>query len=355
MSGVHKLDALTRILEAEKFDGVIVFVRTKVATGELAEKLNARGYSAVAIHGEIPQGNREKTIQQFKKGLLDILVATDVVARGLDVERVSHVINYDIPYDTEAYVHRIGRTGRAGRSGDAILFVAPREKRLLRSIEKATRHVIEHMELPSTDIINNQRIARFKQSITDTLTVDDLDLFRDIVQQYQSEHDTSALDIAAALAKISQGNEPLLIKEQPKQPRKQKKDKGPSDSSKAPSSKKKRSREPGPVEEGMERFRLEVGHQHEVKPGNIVGAIANEAGIEAQYIGRISIYDDYSIVDLPEGMPNDIFRDLQKTWVAGQQLRISRLEQNKKITTHKGRAKPGKRKSKKNTHRARKK
>ncbi len=180
VSGLHKLDALTRILEAESFDGVIIFVRTKTATIELAEKLAARGYAAVALNGDVPQNQRERTVKQLKQGKIDILVATDVAARGLDVERVSHVINYDIPYDTEAYVHRIGRTGRAGREGDAILFVSPREKRMLQAIEKATRSKIELMELPSVEIINNKRIAKFKQAISDTLATDDLLLYREV-------------------------------------------------------------------------------------------------------------------------------------------------------------------------------
>jgi len=340
-TGVHKLDALTRILEAEKFDGIIIFTRTKIATIELAEKLNARGYAATAINGEIPQAKREKTIDQFKKGKLDILVATDVVARGLDVDRVSHVINYDIPYDTEAYIHRIGRTGRAGRSGEAIMFVAPREKRLLHAIEKATRQKIELMELPSTDVINNQRIARFKQEITDTLTGQDLDLFREIIEQYRSEHDTATIDIAAALAKLAQGKEPLLLKDRPakrqhEERTRQGKQKRPStDRPQREQNRDKGTREHRKPEEGMETYRLEVGHTHGVKPANIVGAIANEAGLESEYIGRISIFDDHSTIDLPEGMPKDIFKDLQKTWVSGQQLRISRLGEKQKVSSRK--------------------
>lgn len=340
-TGVHKLDALTRILEAEKFDGIIIFTRTKIATIELAEKLNARGYAATAINGEIPQAKREKTIDQFKKGKLDILVATDVVARGLDVDRVSHVINYDIPYDTEAYIHRIGRTGRAGRSGEAIMFVAPREKRLLHAIEKATRQKIELMELPSTDVINNQRIARFKQEITDTLTGQDLDLFREIIEQYRSEHDTATIDIAAALAKLAQGKEPLLLKDRPA--KRQHEERTRQGKQKRPSTdrpQREQTRDRGPrehrkPEEGMETYRLEVGHTHGVKPANIVGAIANEAGLESEYIGRISIFDDHSTIDLPEGMPKDIFKDLQKTWVSGQQLRISRLGEKQKVSSRK--------------------
>lgn len=327
VSGVHKLDALTRILEAETFDGILVFVRTKTATTELADKLAARGNACAALNGDIAQKSRERTIQQLKNGKIDILVATDVAARGLDVDRISHVINYDIPYDTEAYVHRIGRTGRAGRKGDAILFVTPREKRLLSAIEKATKQKIEMMELPSTELINDKRIANFKQRITDTLANDDLSLFSNLIEQYQIEHNIPVNEIAAALAQLAQGETPLLIKKKHnpintedweqqgkttnnKKPRKSTKDKN-----------KQRSHEP--IEKGMQRFRIEVGKKHNVKPRNIVGAIANEAGLESKHMGKINIYDNYSTIDLPEGMPKDIFNTLKKTWVAGQQLKIS--------------------------------
>ena len=356
VSGVHKLDALTRILEAEHFDGMLVFVRTKIATVELAERLEARGYDAAALNGDIPQNQRERTVQQLKKGKLDILVATDVAARGLDVERISHVVNYDIPYDTEAYVHRIGRTGRAGRKGDAILFVAPREIRLLGAIEKATRQKIELMELPSTELINDKRIAKFKQRITDTLANEDLELFSRLIEQYEQEHNIPAQEVAAALARLLQGDTPLLLQHKPQR----KADKG-WDADERPKG-KKRARKAGeraprkesPPEKGLLRYRLEVGHTHGVKPGNIVGAIANEAGIDSQYMGRINIYDDYSLIDLPEGMPRAIFNDLKKTRVVGQPLRISLADKNSKPgkpagrtgTAAKGRskraAKPGK-------------
>ncbi len=215
VSGLHKLDALTRILEAEDFDGMIVFVRTKNSTVELAEKLEARGYAATALNGDIAQNQRERTIKNLKAGKLDILVATDVAARGLDVDRISHVVNYDVPYDTEAYVHRIGRTGRAGREGDAILFVAPREKRMLNAIERATRKKIEIMELPSTELINDKRIAKFKQSISDTLANEDLSMFSQLIEQYQQEHNIPALEIAAALAKQLQGDADFLLTNKP--------------------------------------------------------------------------------------------------------------------------------------------
>ncbi len=325
VSGVHKFDALTRIFEAESLDGVIVFVRTKTATVELAEKLQARGYASAPLNGDIAQNKRERTIERLKAGRLDILVATDVAARGLDVDRISHVVNYDVPYDTEAYVHRIGRTGRAGRSGDAILFVTPREKKLLRAIEKATKQKIEKMELPSVDVINDRRISRFKQLITDTLEGKDLGFFHKLVEQYQQEHDVHAMDIAAALAKLAQGESPLLLTNTLSRP-KAKSDKRPR-KERSPSRHSTVSSAP---DRGMERYRIEIGHLHGVKPGNIVGAIANEAGLDSEYIGRIDIYDDFSTVDLPEGMPNDIFRILKKVWVAGQQLKISKLNEHKR-------------------------
>jgi len=311
VSGVHKLDALTRILEAEHFDAMLIFVRTKTATAELSEKLEARGYASAPLNGDIPQNQRERTITNLKKGNLDIIVATDVAARGLDVGRISHVVNYDIPYDTESYVHRIGRTGRAGRQGDAILFVAPRERRMLSAIEKATRQKIDIMDLPSTELINDKRIAKFKQRITDTLANEELGLFSQLIEQYQQEHNVPAEEVAAALAQLLQGDTPFLLQNKPQR--------------KADKKHERSSRKEALPEEGMKRYRIEVGHNHKVKPGNIVGAIANEAGIDSQHIGRINIHDDYSLIDLPEGMPKAIFNDLKKVWVSGQQLKISHL------------------------------
>lgn len=338
VKGTHKLDALTRILEAETFDAMIVFVRTRIATTELAEKLSARGFAATALNGDIAQAQRERTIDKLKKGTLDILVATDVAARGLDVDRISHVVNYDIPHDTEAYVHRIGRTGRAGRAGDAILFVAPREQRMLSAIERATGSKIEMMELPSTELINDKRIALFKQSITDTLAAEDLSHYTQVIEQYQAEHNVPALEIAAALAHLAQGSSPLLIKNQPATKKDKSWDKPGKGSGEdrghardKPRGKRSRSSEElirqkknAPPEKGMERFRIEVGHNDQVMPGNIVGAIANEAGLSSKDIGRINIFDSYSTVDLPKGMPDDIFKDLKNTWVASKKLNITR-------------------------------
>ncbi|MFC1664184.1 DEAD/DEAH box helicase [Pseudomonadota bacterium] len=332
VSGGHKLEALTRILEAEPFDGMLVFVRTKTATIDLSEKLEARGYASTPLNGDIPQNQRERTIEQLKKGKLDIIVATDVAARGLDVDRISHVVNYDIPYDTEAYIHRIGRTGRAGRQGDAILFVAPREKRMLHAIEKATRKKIEIMDPPSTESINDKRIARFKERITDTLASGELGIFSELVEQYQQEHNVPALEIAAALARMFQGDTPLLFQNKPVRKADTNWKKEETSRSRKPTGKgrDRSQRKESPPEKGMARYRIEVGHNHQVMPGNIVGAIANEAGLDSQYIGRINIHEDHSLVDLPEGMPKDIFNDLKKVRVSGKQLQISKITKDGK-------------------------
>lgn len=337
VSGMQKLDALTRILEVEPFDGMIIFTRTKIATDELAQRLEARGFAAAALNGDMAQAQRERTIARLKSGDLDILVATDVAARGLDVDRISHVVNFDIPYDTEAYIHRIGRTGRAGRKGEAILFVSNREQHLLRSIERATRQPIEPMVLPSVAAINDQRIMRFKQKITAALAGSQAAAYRSIIEQYEIEHGTPARDIAAALACIAQGDSPLLVAEParperaprpapPARPaRPERTASSPLERAKRPVSATQDGRPPrsqAAVRPGMVRYRLAVGHQHGVKPGNIVGAIANEAGLENQHIGRVDIRDDHSLIDLPEGMPREVLRHLKTVWVVGQQLQI---------------------------------
>ena len=320
VSGLHKLDALTRILEVESFDGMIIFVRTKTATVELAEKLEARGYSAAAINGDLSQALRERTIDNLKNRRIDILIATDVAARGLDVERISHVINYDIPYDTEAYIHRIGRTGRAGREGDAILFVSPREKRLLQNIERATRQKVEEMQLPSTEVINDTRINRFKQRITDAIAIEELGFYTQLIEQYQHEHNIPAIEIAAALAHLLQGSTPLLLKNKPKKQHSEKEQ---------PENKKhERKHKPKKTTDiPMELFRIEVGHSHGIKPGNIVGAIANEVGINGEHIAHIKIENNYSTLELPTGMPKELFQALKKVKIAGHLLKISRYNE----------------------------
>ncbi|MBX3180838.1 MAG: DEAD/DEAH box helicase [Candidatus Hydrogenedentes bacterium] len=332
----HKLDALTRILESEDYDAIIIFVRTKTATAELVQKLSARGYAAAALSGDVAQAQRERTVNRLRNGELDILVATDVAARGLDVARISHVINYDIPTDTEPYIHRIGRTGRAGRTGEAILFVTPRERRMLSSIERATRQKITLMEMPSTEALNDRRIAQFKDRITAALASNGLDLYHRIVEQYVADHDVPAIEVAAALAKLYQGDEPLLLQDQPRfappeetRPGKRERQNDAGDAGDRPKKREKYGarRDLAPMGEGMQRYRLAVGHTHGVKPGNIVGAIANEAGLDSQFIGAIDIFDEYSLVVLPE-MPKEIHTLLQDVRVAGQKLRIRRYEEH---------------------------
>lgn len=368
VTGLHKLDALTRMLEVEEFDAIIIFVRTKTATVDLSEKLQARGYSSAALNGDMNQAARESTVDRLKSGRLDIIVATDVAARGLDVERISHVINYDIPNDTEAYVHRIGRTGRAGRKGDAILFVSPREKRMLYAIEKATRQKITQMQLPSHKEVTGRRVERFQQTITDTITSQELRFFEELIADYQQKSDMDLTQIAAALAYLNQLDRPLQIKEREK-PAKRRDERSDSKHHKAERSRsenrpKRERREPrdSNPEQGMERYRIEVGKEHDVEPKNIVGAIANEAGLESQYIGRINLYDNHSTVDLPEGMPKDVFKHLKRVWVCGRQLNIT-LDGDKAETggeapqkpKRKGKAKPKDRKSNKRKPKSRKK
>ncbi|MBT7865008.1 MAG: DEAD/DEAH box helicase [Opitutales bacterium] len=361
VSGLHKLDALTRVLEGEEFDAMIIFVRTKIATADLAERLKARGFAAAPLSGDIAQIKRERTVNDLKKGKLDILVATDVAARGLDVDRVSHVVNYDIPYDNESYVHRIGRTGRAGRKGDAILFVAPREKRLLKSIERATNNRIELMDMPTTQDINNKRIDKFKTKITEVMAEEGLEFFTEMIEQYRQEKDVSSLEIAAALAKIAQGDEPLLLEEQKRKAIQEDRDRrssrdqdrgdrvGRGDRGRGRRDDRgdRRERSDRPTRDrsdfkkmapaaGTDRFRIEVGRTHGVAPGHIVGAIANEAGLDSKHIGRIELYDDHSTVDLPSGMPREVLQVLKKTWVSGQQMRISRMDLIQKKSRGKG-------------------
>lgn len=330
VGGVHKLDALTRILEVEPFDGLIVFARTKQATEELAGKLEARGFAAAALNGDVPQPMRERIVQRFKDAELDILVATDVAARGLDVERVSHVVNYDIPTDTESYVHRIGRTGRAGRSGEAILFVTPRERHLLRAIERATRQPIEAMGLPGAAAINDRRIERFMQRITEARELDDLASYRQLVQRYEQMHDVPALDIAAALARMVQGKRPLLLDPAndpppPAPPRERAEGKREPVREAAPIRTPRPPRADGaaPV---LALWRIAVGRDHGAEVRQIVGAIANEAGLERVEIGRIVLRPTASFVELPADLDPERQAVLQRTRVAGRPLRLERAD-----------------------------
>jgi len=332
----QKIDALTRILEVENFEGMIIFVRTKNETETLAEKLRARGYSAVAINGDVPQAQRERTVEQLKSGKLDILVATDVAARGLDVERISHVINYDIPIDTESYVHRIGRTGRAGRSGAAISFVTPRESRLLSAIEKATRQPLTQMQLPSVEDVNLTRLARFDDAIDEALSqADRIGQFRDIIGHYVEHHDVPEVDVAAALAVVAQGEEPLLLSPDDLRPprrdrtdrpdrdrgergdRADRSDRGPrSGTRERPERRIRANGKP------MASYRIEVGKRQKVEPRQIVGALANEGGLSREDFGAIRIQPDFSIVELPADLSREVLSRLGNTRISGKLIEI---------------------------------
>jgi len=328
VSGVNKLDALTRILEVETFDALLIFVRTKTATVDLAEKLSARGFSSEAINGDIAQNQRERTIQQLKKGKIDILIATDVAARGLDVERISHVVNYDIPQDPESYVHRIGRTGRAGREGKAILFVAPRERRMLQTIERITRQPITPMQLPSAKIINEQRVTNFKQRISDTLNNQELGIFEELILSFQKEHEVDAFKIASALALMAQGTEPLLLSE---------KELSQGSFKEGSKAKISISVHADPLKNNpsikMRRYRLAVGHKDNIKPGNVLGAIANEAEISSEFIGAIQIFQDFTTIDLPDEMTKETLAILKKTRVFDTKLNIEELSEKNNTTS----------------------
>jgi len=355
VSGMHKLDALTRILEVEDdFDAAIIFVRTKTATVELADKLNARGYAAAALNGDLNQQMRERVIDQLKSGALDIVIATDVAARGIDVPRVSHVVNYDIPYDTEAYVHRIGRTGRAGRTGNAILFVAPREIRMLRTIERATRQPIAPLTLPSRADVTNKRVADFKSKVAEVMEAEGLDFFANIVSQICEEKDVGAEEVAAALAMMAQEGKPLQIAGEDPAPRAFREDRG---DDRRPASFGDRERKPRFEDRGerprfedrgerserprfedrpprgerparpapagdMVRYRIDVGRDHGVEVRDIVGAIANEAGLDSRFIGRIGLYDESSTVELPAGMPKEAGNALKRTRIRGVPINL---------------------------------
>ncbi len=348
VKGHQKMDALTRILDVEQFDGMIIFVRTKSSTLEIAEKLEARGFSSSALNGDLTQTVRERTINRLKKGQIDIVVATDVAARGLDVERISHVINYDIPYDNESYVHRIGRTGRAGREGKAILFITQKENRMLRSIEKSTRQAISQFNLPSNEEVSGQRVAQFKEQLVGMSKSTKLDKFNSLVKEVAAENDIDMAVLAAALAFEVQKDRPLFPKLATLDtPRASSKDRSNDRKDRKRSERSERSersdrpdrgervqrekpsrQKSGPSDQDgneipMVTYRIEVGRNHDVSPGNIVGAIANEADIDAQYIGHIKLHDDHSTVDLPEGMPKELFDHLYKVRVCQKPLKIS--------------------------------
>ncbi|ERK69935.1 cold-shock DEAD-box protein A, partial [Leifsonia aquatica ATCC 14665] len=329
----QKVDALTRILEVENFEGMIIFVRTKNETETLAERLRARGYSAAAINGDVAQAQRERTVDQLKSGKLDILVATDVAARGLDVERISHVVNFDIPIDTESYVHRIGRTGRAGRSGAAISFVTPRERRLLTAIEKATRQPLTQMQLPSVDDVNTTRLARFDDAITEALGQEDrISRFRDIIAHYVEHHDVPEADVAAALAVVAQGEEPLLLsgddaltqrveRDSRSEDRGGRSDRG-GRAGDRDGARGDRAARRERSDKTMAPYRIEVGKRQRVEPRQIVGALANEGGLSRDDFGHIRIMPDLSIVELPADLPGDTLSRLSGTRISGKLIEL---------------------------------
>lgn len=361
--GFEKLDVLTRILEVEEFDGMIIFVRTKNATIEVAEKLQARGYAAEALNGDIAQAQRERVVNLLKNGRLDILVATDVAARGLDVERISHVINYDIPYDTESYVHRIGRTGRAGRKGDAILFVTGRERNMLTAIERATRQPIEKFRFPSADTLNQRKLEQFFARINAELEKD-LTEYRSVMKKYLNEFpDADMQDVAAALASIQADGKAFYVKDQQMpvedgsgrdrgsredRPRRERSERGergerreraPREDRGGERNEYQRREERAPREDRgerseraprapridvpMELYRVAVGESHGAQKGDLVGAIANEAGISSQTMGKIRMHAEHSFIELPAGLPKDVVKKLRTVWVRGQQLQIA--------------------------------
>lgn len=332
VDGLHKLDALSRIIETETCTGMIVFVRTKQATEEVAEKLQQRGFSAAAVNGDMVQKVRERTIEALKAGRVDILIATDVAARGLDVDRISHVINYDIPYDSEAYIHRIGRTGRAGRKGEAILFAARRERKMLRIIENATKQRFEPFHLPTLKEVQKVRLAAFKEKLKETVeSIEDSTALIDIVTDIQQDTGLSLEQISCALYAMVQGKQAnpgqREVEEEKEKPRRRD-FMADRDGDARPERKRKnagKKREARDSDIPMESFRIELGYNDGVAPKHIVGAIANEAGIESQYIGAIDIHDNHSLVDLPLGMPKDIFSHLKKTYVLNKPMQISRL------------------------------
>ncbi|MDE2119813.1 MAG: DEAD/DEAH box helicase [Betaproteobacteria bacterium] len=361
VSGMHKLDALTRILEVESFDAMIVFARTKLATEELAEKLAARGFSTAALNGDIQQAQRERTVQRLKDGQIDILVATDVAARGLDVDRISHVVNYDIPTDTESYVHRIGRTGRAGRSGQAILFVTPRERYLLQSIERATRQRIEAMQLPSVEAVNDRRTARFFERISEAREQEEaLRPFVELVERYEREHDVPAQEIAAALASLLQGGKPLLLEpgaaapryeraERPERAERFERAERPERVAREASAPRAPAGAPRSLEQiadqafvdleqtrararatpaALQTYRVDIGREHGVEVRHLVGAIANETGLDNRRIGNIAIRGSYSLIELPADLPRDVLRMLQRQRVLGRPLHLAPAEED---------------------------
>ena len=346
----HKIEALARVLEGEEFDGVLIFVRTKQNTTEVAEKLESRGFNVAPLNGDLAQSMRERTINRLKMGKLDIVVATDVAARGIDVDRISLVVNYDIPYDMESYVHRIGRTGRAGRSGNAILFITPREKRMLKTIEKATRQPIDVMEMPTSEQISKKRVEAFKAKVKSVVSYGELDQFKELVRALAAEgcnmkegvaledgtvNEMTAEDIAAAVIKMYQKKQPLFPNLPPLEAPKERREKvrtgrdflGNGEDFGLNSEEQKRMRKErkeglNGVEEGFLRYYLGVGRIDHVTPRDIVGAIAGEANINSSNIGRIKLFDKFSTVELPNTLPQDVLDILSEMTIRGNDARF---------------------------------
>lgn len=329
----HKIEALARVLEGEDFDGVLIFVRTKQNTTEVAEKLESRGFNVAPLNGDLAQSMRERTINRLKMGKLDIVVATDVAARGIDVDRISLVVNYDIPYDTESYVHRIGRTGRAGRSGNAILFITPREKKMLKTIERATRQPIEAMELPTAEVISAKRVAAFKEKVKSVISCGELDKFKELVESMVAESPAegdsasaepiSAIDIAAAAIKMYQKKQPLFPELPPLDSPRERRERGGRDAGDAmPRERRERKEGANGIEEGFLRYYLAVGRLDHVSPKDIVGAIAGEGNISSSLIGRIKLFNKFSTVELPDSLSQEVLEHLSEMTIRGNDARF---------------------------------
>ena len=319
ITGLQKIDALSRLLEAEDYDAALIFVSRKIDTLEVTDQLTMRGFNVAALNGDLPQGQRERIIDQLRNGKLNIVVATDVAARGLDVDRISHVINYDLPQDQESYIHRIGRTGRAGRKGEAIIFISAREKRWLQMLEKTTRQPIEQMQMPTASFICTRRVNALKDELNKLIELGKLDFYKNLIDIYCHESGVEVLDAAAALAKLLSKDKPLQVQEQKNAEAKALKEFEPEVTPKAD----RRSRKDNEPEEGMKSYRVEVGKFHGVQPANLVGAISGETGMSSRYIGRIRIMDCFSIVDLPEDMPQELIDKLKDVVVCRRPLNIS--------------------------------
>jgi len=322
VAGLHKLDALTRLLEVEPFDAMLVFARTKQSTVELVEKLEARGFAAAALNGDIQQAQRERTIAALKAGKVDIVVATDVAARGLDVERITHVVNYDVPYDSESYVHRIGRTGRAGRSGEAILFIAARERNMLRVIERATRQPIEPMTLPTVQDVNARRAEKFKKELSELIGTAELAPYRAVIEEFVRESGADVFDVAAALASMGKSGRALFVPKRSAEPVSE-------ESQGEPRGHERKSARTRRPDAPQALFRVEVGRRHGVQPGNIVGALAHEGDLHGSEINGIDIREDHTLVRLPADIPDHVLTHLAGIVVRGQALQITRARSDK--------------------------